>query len=239
MAVVLLASTCGTSSPPVTSSPTPASSPTASSLGVGVVPTSTGTGSTASPSSGLLDRSTDPIFPLRREPGEPEIRCSISNGLLGPNDAAPEASASDLLPFSFPPANASAQDRPVTDADIAGFIAAFAVLRGVPTTIPFVVVPGSARVAYIPLNGQHWGLASFSLPPDVPIDRKVVGGTFDPPRNTLAFVRPPGCPWSHTGNLSDPFPCPKARLIPEGVQEAWRLQSPPKQACDNLVRQTR
>jgi len=240
LVVVLLATACGPSSRSVATQPanSPRSSDT-TGVNVGAAPTSIGASSTAPPPSALLPQSTNPPLPVRRQPGEPEIRCSVTKGLLGPKDAAPEASASELRPFSFPPATASAQDRPVSDADIAGFIAAFAALRSIPATIPVVVVPGSARVAYVPFNGQHWGLASFSLPPGVSIERRFIGSVFDPPQNMMAFVRPPGCPWSYKGQLAEPFPCPNAKDIPEAVQQVWRIPSPPKEACDNLGGQTR
>ncbi len=196
-------------------------------------PTSAAAPATASPSG---PSPTTPIFPRRRSPGEPPLRCSVHTTLLGPLDRAPEGtSPAEVAAFSFPPPDALAEERPVTDLDVAGFIAAFRARRHFPEDIIFVVAPGSARAAYMPSTGQHWGLASFTLPPGVKVDPNRGGEDFYPPKNMMVFVQPPGCPWTGL-DIAFPFPCPNAEDLPLGVQRAWQIQAPPKEACDHLSR---
>jgi len=240
LALAALLSACGGTSKPVAyrGPATTASHPT-SSVPATIIPPSTLAGSAATlwPATSSLPTSEPPVLPIRLHPGEPPPRCSIGRSLLEPENAAPGTSPSELAPFIFPPPDAAGEDRPLTDSDIAGFITAFRAFTGIPARVTLVVVPGSARGAYIPSNGQHWGLASFSLPPGVSVDRNLTGNNLDPPYNMLAFVQPRGCPWDFRGPLAVPFPCPNARDIPVGVQKAWGLPSPPKDACANFLRQ--
>lgn len=186
---------------------------------------SVGPATTAS-SSGTSTASTGRSFP--RPAGEVPRPCGISTGLLAPNDPSPGAPASDIAAFSFPPPEAAAEERPVTEEDIRGFMTVFRAVRNLAAETNFVVIDGSARAARIPSNGQNWGMASFALAPG---ETRMAPG-FDPPDNRLVFVQPPGCPWTAIGQvLASAFPCSNFQDLPVGVQKAWGLSSPSDEEC--------
>ncbi len=135
---------------------------------------------------------------------------------------------------SFPPPTASAENRPPTNSDMAGFINAFAAYNRVSPSI-VSVTPGSARVAYMPSTRMHWGLATFAPRPGSGIspgeENRSIGDAFVPPHNRLILVQPHSCPWAYLGTPSVPFPCPGREDLPLGVQHAWKLASPSPLDC--------
>lgn len=176
------------------------------------------TGSTVAPTTGSSVPSTRPtVAPNDRYPNGAPVRCGVSTG-------------GDL-----PPSSASAQDRPVTASDMAGFVTAFAALNGIPPSIA-VITPGSDRVAYVPSAHQYWGLATFEPAPGVTLDpHSSLSNAFTSERHMLAFVQPQDCPWTYNGPLSVPFPCPGAKDIPVGVLQAWHLKSASPAACAHPI----
>ncbi len=144
--------------------------------------------------------------------GEPVV-CGVDSGAGG----------------AFPPPGASAKERPVTSSDMDGFVVAFASFNGIPE-FTVVVVPGTARAADVASNRTSWGLATFSPRPGANPSGAGLNA-FSPPYDRLAFVRTAGCPWTHSGPLSVPFPCPTPTIIPVGVQRAWHLKRPSAKAC--------
>lgn len=133
------------------------------------------------------------------------------------------------LRVPFPDAAAEAEDRRVTPTDIEGFITAFAAFNGT-SRADVVVVPGTARVAYMPSIKTMWGLATFSSRPGASA-ANAGSNAFKPPYNMLAFHKAPECPWAYSGPLFVPFPCPGRQDIPVGVQRAWAIKSPTAEAC--------
>lgn len=135
----------------------------------------------------------------------------------------------------FPPPTVSAVNFPVSASDLAGFTAAFVALNRLLPSDAQMIEPVAARVAYMPSNHMHWGVATFVTRPGAD---HVLAELIATPRNLLVFVQPEqGCPWTfHDGPTSVPFPCPDAQDIPVGVQDAWHLTSPSPQACAHRIR---
>jgi len=157
--------------------------------------------------------STPPQAPPRTYIGGQPLVCGVDSGPSG----------------AFPAPTASAEERPVSSSDLEGFIVAFASFNHIPE-FNAVVVPGTARRADVASNRTQWGLATFALRPGAAASGAGLNA-FSPPYNVLAFVRTAGCPWTHSGPLTVPFPCPNATIIPAGVQHAWHLKDAPAAAC--------
>jgi len=171
-------------------------------------------------------------YPFGVHGGTP-FECSSNTSLVDPAHIPKGTSPAAVAAFTFPPADAPAEEQPVTKDDIQGLITAFKVRRAL-RDIPVIVVEGSGRVAYMPSTGQRWAMATFALAPGSDLPRSRVGLSFDSPYDRLVFVQPPFCPWAATREvLSDPFPCPNLKELPAGVQSAWGLNSPSEESCAN------